>query len=162
MLRDSGRYLREYAERNGVSWLALSAKQGLFAPDTHVEPYDLTLDDLSLTEKGPVPMAMSRVCDQQCRGSFGGAQAVQGTGPLKDTTVSGHQLVACERSRHDDAISRVAVETPQIRGTDSDITVYRDLGYTLVDLLSPPRPYVIGEPEPPLSLQHRDLPERDR
>ncbi len=96
------------------------------------------------------------------RGSVGGAQSVYRTGPLKDATISRNQLVAPERCRHDDAISRVAVEVRQLRGTDSDIAIDRDLGYPLVELLVPPHPYFLGEPEPSSFLQDRDLPERDR
>lgn len=41
------RFRREYAEQRAVPWFILSAKYGLLAPDTHIEPYDLALADLS-------------------------------------------------------------------------------------------------------------------
>ena len=45
------RYRREYAERLAVPWFILSAKHGLLAPDTLIEPYDLALADLSPAER---------------------------------------------------------------------------------------------------------------
>ena len=44
-------YRRDYAERLAVPWFILSAKHGLLTPDTHIEPYDLTLADLSPAER---------------------------------------------------------------------------------------------------------------
>ncbi len=44
-------FRREYAERRAVPWFILSAKYGLLAPDTHIEPYDLALADLSPPER---------------------------------------------------------------------------------------------------------------
>jgi hypothetical protein len=37
---------RRYAEQNGDQWLILSALHGVVHPDTTVEPYDLTLNDM--------------------------------------------------------------------------------------------------------------------
>ena len=45
------RHRREYAERHSVPWFILSAKYGLLRPDTHIEPYDLALADLSPAER---------------------------------------------------------------------------------------------------------------
>ena len=42
---------RELAERLGVPWFILSAKHGLLDPETHIEPYDLALADLSPADR---------------------------------------------------------------------------------------------------------------
>ena len=41
------RHRREYAELHGSPWYILSAKHGLLAPDTWIEPYDLAIAGLS-------------------------------------------------------------------------------------------------------------------
>ena len=53
---------REYAKRLAVPWFILSAKYGLLAPDTHIEPYDLSLADLSPAER--------RAWSQEALGQF--------------------------------------------------------------------------------------------
>ncbi len=45
------RHRREYAESHGCPWYILSAKHGLLAPDTWIEPYDLALAGLSAAER---------------------------------------------------------------------------------------------------------------
>ncbi len=45
------KYRREYAESRGCPWYILSAKHGLLAPDTWIEPYDCSLNDSSPTER---------------------------------------------------------------------------------------------------------------
>ena len=42
---------RAYAERAGCDWYILSAKHGLLAPDTVIEPYDLALSHLRAPER---------------------------------------------------------------------------------------------------------------
>ena len=42
---------RAYAEAHGCPWYILSAKHGLLAPDTWIEPYDLALDSLSAAKR---------------------------------------------------------------------------------------------------------------
>ena len=42
---------RVYAELHGCPWYILSAKHGLLAPSTWIEPYDLSLADLSAAER---------------------------------------------------------------------------------------------------------------
>ncbi len=42
---------RTYAELHGCPWYILSAKHGLLAPDTWIEPYDLALASLSAAER---------------------------------------------------------------------------------------------------------------
>ena len=43
---------RRYAETSGKPWAILSAKYGLLDPDTVVAPYDESLDDLGVAERG--------------------------------------------------------------------------------------------------------------
>ena len=45
------RYRRDYAEMHGCPWYILSAKHGLLAPDTWIEPYDLALATLSASKR---------------------------------------------------------------------------------------------------------------
>ena len=42
---------RAYGELHGCPWYILSAKHGLLAPGTCIEPYDLSLADLSAAER---------------------------------------------------------------------------------------------------------------
>ena len=44
-------YRRVYAELHGCPWYILSAKHGLLAPGTWIERYDLSLTDLSTSER---------------------------------------------------------------------------------------------------------------
>ena len=44
-------YRQAYAESHGRPWYILSAKHGLLAPDTWIERYDLSLADLSASER---------------------------------------------------------------------------------------------------------------
>lgn len=44
-------YRRAYAERAGCAWYILSAKHGLLAPETVIEPYDLALSWLAAPER---------------------------------------------------------------------------------------------------------------
>ena len=44
-------YRRAYAELHGCPWYILSAKHGLLAPATWIERYDLSLADLSASER---------------------------------------------------------------------------------------------------------------
>ena len=45
------RYRRAYAESHGRPWYILSAKHGLLTPGTWIERYDLSLADLSASER---------------------------------------------------------------------------------------------------------------
>lgn len=45
------RYRRAYAEQSGSSWYILSAEHGLLAPETEIEPYDVTLRELSASKR---------------------------------------------------------------------------------------------------------------
>ena len=45
------RAARRYAERQGDWWFILSAKHGLVEPATVLEPYDLSLDELTARER---------------------------------------------------------------------------------------------------------------
>ena len=45
------RYRRAYAEQSGSSWYILSAEHGLLAPETEIEPYDVTLSELSASKR---------------------------------------------------------------------------------------------------------------
>ncbi len=44
-------YRQAYAESHGRPWYIVSAKHGLLAPDTWIEQYDLSLADLSASER---------------------------------------------------------------------------------------------------------------
>ena len=45
------RWRRAYAELHGCPWYVLSAKHRLLAPSTLIEPYNLSLDDFSASER---------------------------------------------------------------------------------------------------------------
>ena len=45
------KYRRSYAELHGCPWYILSAKHGLLVPSTWIEPYELSLADLSAAER---------------------------------------------------------------------------------------------------------------
>jgi hypothetical protein len=45
------RKARTYVEQTGSPWYILSAAHGLVAPTTHLEPYNVTLRDLSAAER---------------------------------------------------------------------------------------------------------------
>lgn len=45
------RKARDYCEAHYNAWFVLSAKHGLLAPDTEIEPYDLTLQQMSKRER---------------------------------------------------------------------------------------------------------------
>ena len=45
------RYRRAYAESHGRPWYILSAKHGILTPGTWIERYDLSLADLSASER---------------------------------------------------------------------------------------------------------------
>lgn len=42
---------RAFVERSGGDWFILSAKFGLVAPDQKIEPYEQTLNDMSVAER---------------------------------------------------------------------------------------------------------------
>ena len=55
------RMSRQWIERQGVPWFILSAKYGLLEPSRIVEPYDLTLSQLTSTQRN----AWSRFANRQ-------------------------------------------------------------------------------------------------
>jgi hypothetical protein len=54
------RMARSYVERNAQAWFILSAKHGLVDPETVIEPYELTLNDMSADERHEWSMSVIR------------------------------------------------------------------------------------------------------
>src|ERR1043165_893179 len=65
---------RRYAQANFDRWLVLSAKHGILSPGTSVEPYDLSMDDLSEQQRA---ILSDRLRDQM--GEIRATQEVQFT-----------------------------------------------------------------------------------
>ena len=57
---------RAYAKCYYSNWYILSAKHGLLAPQTHIKPYDLTLNELSVSERRTWSVSVSIELTKAC------------------------------------------------------------------------------------------------